>query len=314
MTLTELRYIIAVARECHFGKAAERCHVSQPTLSVAVRKLEDELGLQIFERARGEVRVTRDGEEVVRRATQIVEAADALKAFARHQLDPLQGTLRLGAIFTVAPYLLPHLVPELKQKAPNMTLRLDEDYTANLRAKLRQGELDAIIVARPFEEPDCTIVDLYDEPFVAVLPRAHPMAKRETLRLDDLASANLMLLGPGHCFRDQILAFCPECQKAAANGLDEIIQGSSLSTLRQMVMSGMGVTVLPATAAYPSATEKDLLAFRPFREPVPKRRVCLAYRSSFARPEALHLLARCVRSLPVKGMEACPLEHDAVDV
>ncbi|RMH48399.1 MAG: hydrogen peroxide-inducible genes activator [Gammaproteobacteria bacterium] len=304
MTLTELRYVLAVARFQHFGRAAQYCHVSQPTLSVGIQKLEDRLGLTIFHRSRSGVQLTAEGEEVVRRAQQIVEMADNLRAWSRNTAQTQSGLLRLGGIFTVTPYLLPALIPKLRQTLPDVPLRLDEDYTANLRRKLRRGELDVIIVARPFEEPDCTIIDLYDEDFIAVVPKAHPLAKVEQLTLDEMAKHRLLLLGPGHCFRDQILALCPQCQSAVDDELDEVIQGSSLATLTHMVTSGIGVTVLPATAQNQHEHSGDLLCFKQFAAPVPRRRVCLVYRHSFARHAVAEKLAQIIRQLRLPGTSA----------
>ncbi|HFB66142.1 MAG TPA: hydrogen peroxide-inducible genes activator [Aeromonadales bacterium] len=309
MTLTELKYIVAVAREKHFGHAAERCFVSQPTLSVAIRKLEEELGISIFERGRSNVSTTEKGRAIVARAQQLLDDAEALKSFAKNEQDPLSGTLKLGTIFTIAPYLLPSLVPEVKAMAKDMPLQLDEDYTANLRVKLRQGQLDAIIISLPFTEPECEIIDLYDEPFVALLPEKHNLLKKKELKLIELAKENLMLLGPGHCFRDQILTLCPECQQSMDTESESMIQGSSLETLRQMVVSGLGVTILPASAVSDDHLQKGLLATRPFKEPVPRRRVSLVYRKRFGRKKAIDLLAQAIRSLQIRGMEVCPVNE-----
>ncbi len=305
MTLTELKYIVAVARENHFGRAAERCFVSQPTLSVAIKKLEQELGIVIFERGRNSVTTTEKGQAIISRAQQLLEDAEALKTFAKNKQDPLTGVLKLGTIFTIAPYLLPALVPEIKTNAPHMPLQLDEDYTANLRVKLRQGQLDAIIISLPFTEPECEIIDLYDEPFVALLPQGHRLLKKKSLNLIHLARENLMLLGPGHCFREQILALCPECQQSMDSDSERMIQGSSLETLKQMVVSGLGVTILPVSAVAEDHLQHGLLTIRPFIEPMPRRRVSLVYRKRFGRIKAIELMANSIRKLPMRGMEIC---------
>lgn len=296
MTLTELRYIVAVARERHFGRAAEACHVSQPTLSVAVKKLEEELGVALFERSRGEISVTPVGEQVVAQAQRTLEAADAVILAARQGQDPLSGPLRLGAIFTIAPYLMPHLIPILRESAPRMPLVIEENYTARLAERLKQGDLDAIIISLPFEEPGIVTLPLYDEPFVAVLPAGHPWSQREALSLDEMASENLLLLGSGHCFRDQVLELCPNCHRTVTSdhSIQRTVEGSSLETIRHMVASGMGITILPCTAAGADRYAQRLLTIRRFSAPVPSRRVALAWRVSFPRPKAIEAVRQAV--------------------
>ena len=285
MTLTELRYIVALARERHFGRASETCFVSQPTLSAAVKKLEDELGVALFERGRSEVSVTPVGARIVEQAQRVLEQLGAIKEIARQAQDPLAGPLRLGTIYTVGPYLLPHLIPLLRKAAPHMPLVIEENYTARLLERLKQGELDAIIVCLPLEEPGVVTLPLYDEPFVVLLPAAHPWSAREAVSTDELASQTVLLLGTGHCFRDQVVAACPSCVSPALtqDGLQRSMEGSSLETLRHMVASGMGVTVLPCTAAAgPGRYASELTAIRPFANP-PRRRIALAWRVSFPR-------------------------------
>ncbi|RMG55585.1 MAG: LysR family transcriptional regulator, partial [Gammaproteobacteria bacterium] len=205
MTLTELRYIVAVARHRHFGRAAESCHVSQPTLSMGVRRLEEQLGVVLFERGHGEVRITPVGEALVAQAQRVLDEAERIPRIAGQYGDPLDGPLKLGAIYTIGPYLLPWLIPVLHERAPRMPLLIEEDYTAGLARRLRSGELDAILVALPFDEPGIDTRPLYEEPFVALLPAAHPLNEAEELTLETLAGDDLLLLGPGHCFRDQLL-------------------------------------------------------------------------------------------------------------
>ncbi|AHE99582.1 hydrogen peroxide-inducible genes activator [Thioalkalivibrio paradoxus] len=296
MTLNELRYAVAVARERHFGRAAEACHISQPSLSVAVRKLEEELGVTLFERGHGDVTVTPAGAALLRQARRVLDEATALKEMAAREQDQLSGPLRLGAIYTVAPYLLPELIPVLHERAPGMPLVLEENFTAVLRDRLKEGELDAIVVSLPFDEPGVVTLPLYDEPFVAVLPASHPLNHDEPLTMDRLAEATLLLLGAGHCFRDQVLEVCPRClHEASAQGSPSSnLEGSSLETIRHMVASGMGVTILPCTAAGADRYAQRLLAVRRFAEPVPSRRVALAWRTSFPRPQAIEALRRAV--------------------
>jgi LysR family transcriptional regulator, hydrogen peroxide-inducible genes activator len=296
VTLNELRYAVAVARERHFGRAAEACHISQPSLSVAVRKLEEELGVTLFERGHGEVTLTPAGEKLIRQARRVIDEVGALREMAMQQQDQLAGPLRLGAIYTVAPYLLPELIPVLHERAPGMPLVIEESFTARLRDRLKEGELDAILVSLPFEEPGVVTLPLYDEPFVAVLPAAHPLSREESLTLGQMADATLLLLGAGHCFRDQVLELCPGCLRTAnADGsVSRNLQGSSLETIRHMVASGMGVTILPCTAAGADRYAQRLLAVRRFAEPAPSRRVALAWRASFPRPQAIEALRRAV--------------------
>ncbi len=302
MTLTELRYIVAVARERHFGRAAAACFVSQPTLSVAVRKLEEELGVQIFERGPADVTITPAGGRVIEQAQRALEETEKVRLIAKSSADPLEGTLRLGAIFTIAPYLLPRLIPDLRKRAPKMPLMIEENYTAALSERLKRGDLDAAILALPFEEPGLTVTPLYDEDFVVALPKTHPWAGRKSISADALARESLLLLGTGHCFRDQILNACPALNRSSATpgSLQKTVEGSSLETIRLMVASGMGLTVLPVSAVPARPAAADLLTYVPFARPVPDRRVVLAARASFPRPAALDAIRSAVAAnLPV---------------
>lgn len=292
MTLTELRYIVAVARERHFGRAAENCFVSQPTLSVAVKKLEEELGVQLFERGPGEVTVTPAGIRVVEQAQRALEESEKVKAVAKATADPLDGALKLGAIFTVGPYLLPKLIPVLRRRAPRMPLMLEENYTAVLSERLKRGDIDAAILALPYAEPGIVITPLYDEPFVVALAKTHAWASRKNIAADELARESLLLLGTGHCFRDQVLDACPALNRSHATpgSLQQTVEGSSLETIRLMVASGLGLTVLPSTAIPVKRASNDLLTYIPFSRPVPDRRVVLAARSSFPRTAALTVI------------------------
>lgn len=304
MTLTELRYIVALTRERHFGRAAAACFVSQPTLSVAVKKLEDELGAVLFERGRSDVTVTPLGELVAAQALRVLEEVERLKQLATQGKDQLQGPLRFGAIYTVAPYLLPQLIPVLHKRAPAMPLVIEENYTGRLRERLKQGELDAIVISLPFDEPGVEVHPLYDEPFVAVLPADHPWRTRAAIAVKELAGEKLLLLGAGHCFRDQILNACPDCGQASAadHPMQKSVEGTSLETVRHMVASGMGITVLPCTAAGSDRYGRRLLAIKPFKPPAPQRRVALAWRNSFPRPDAVKLLADAIRACRLDGV------------
>lgn len=296
MTLTELRYIVAVAREHHFGRAAEACFVSQPTLSVAIKKLEDELGVALFERANNEVSVTPIGARIVEHAAHILEQTNTLKQIAQQGKNPLIGTLRLGAIYTIAPYLLPHLIPALHRLAPQMPLQVEENFTRRLAEKLRQGELDVIIISLPFDEPGVETLTLYHEPFQVALPADHPWRKKTRIEVSELAHENMLLLGSGHCFRDQVLQACPALNRSSASPgtIQKTLESSSLETIRYMVASGVGITVMPCTAITQTPIEQGLLAFRPFVEPAPDRPVALAWRKSYPRMEAIEVLRQAV--------------------
>ncbi|MDH4189628.1 MAG: hydrogen peroxide-inducible genes activator [Betaproteobacteria bacterium] len=291
MTLTELRYIVAVARERHFGRAAESCFVSQPTLSVAIKKLEDELGMTIFERGPGEVSVTPLGRAVVGQAQRVLEEAARVKEIAVAGSDPVAGNLRFGAIYTIGPYLLPKLIPVIRRTLPSMQLLLQENLTHRLAELLKHGEVDAILIALPFDEPGVVTWPLYDEPFFVAMPQGHRWEKKKSITVDELTRESLLLLGEGHCLRDQVLDFCRSANRAAnRSGLARSFEGSSLETIRQMVAGGVGVTVLPSTSIGAGGAANDLIRIRAFAKPVPERRVALAWRRSFPRRQAIESL------------------------
>lgn len=300
ITLTELRYIVALAREKHFGRAAERCHVSQPTLSVALKKVEQRHGVILFERSSAEVRLTPIGEQMAVQADRVLEEAGKLKEIVEHGKDPLQGPLRLGVIYTIAPYLLPRLIPALHGRAPCMPLYLHENFTVNLAGQLRRGELDVIVVALPFEEPGIVSRVVYAEPFCVVMPRGHPLAQQALIDPDQVAAENLLLLGNGNCFRDQVVQACP--QLSVPGGTAGAIEGSSLETVRYMVASGAGISIVPGSAAASWPQEDSLLEFRHFSEPVPVRRIVLAWRASFPRPRAVDVLRAAILDEPPPGV------------
>lgn len=303
MTLTELRYLIALDHERHFGRAAERCFVSQPTLSVAVRKLEDELGVTLFERNRNEVAPTPIGLRVLEQARVVLEEARLITQIAQDGKDPLRGPLRLGAIYTIGPYLLPRLIAPLARFAPDMPLVIEENYTAVLTERLRQSALDVIILSLPHEHPVLNTLALYDEPFVVITPPQHPWRARATIAPEDLGEENVLMLGEGHCFRDQVLKACPRCvpDKQQRRPLQDF-EGASLETLRQMVASGLGVSVLPRTAALAVPAMAGLLEVKPFATNVPQRRVALAWRRSFPRRAAIDALQRAIRACELPGV------------
>ncbi|WP_017429202.1 hydrogen peroxide-inducible genes activator [Vreelandella jeotgali] len=304
MTLTELRYIVTLAQEHHFGRAAERCHVSQPTLSVAVKKLEEELAVPLFERSKSTVQVTPLGEKIVAQAQRVLEQSTQIYAMASEGKDQLANPLRIGAIYTIGPYLFPHLIPEIAAAAPQMPLYIEEGMTGTLRGKLRSGELDAIIVALPFTETDVLTRSIYEEGFEVLLPAEHRWAAEKAINKEDLLSERLLLLGEGHCFRDQILEACPAIgQKLASPNNTLIAEGGSLETIRHMVASKLGITVLPQSALGSEHHDHAMLISRPFVSPAPSRTVAIAWRASFPRPKAIEALIQAAERCrqPVNG-------------
>lgn len=303
MTLTELRYIVAVARERHFGRAAEACFVSQPTLSVAVKKLEEELDVKLFERGSNEVSVTPLGDEIIRQAQSVLEQAQSIKEIAKRGKDPLAGPLRLGVIYTIGPYLLPDLVRNAIAEVPQMPLMLQENFTARLLDMLRSGELDCAILAEPFPETNLALAPLYDEPFLVAVPRSHPLASHKRINAEELKQETMLLLGTGHCFRDHVLEVCPEFARFSSNaeGIRKSFEGSSLETIKHMVAAGMGVTVVPQLSVPPEPHPH--IAYIPFEDPVPTRRVVLAWRRSFTRYEAIAALRNAIYACPLAGVQ-----------
>lgn len=318
MTLTELRYVVAVARERHFGRAAESCFVSQPTLSVAVKKLEDELGVTLFERGGSEVGVTSIGTQIVEQAKRVLEQSLAIKEIAKSGKDPLNEPLRLGIIYTIGPYLLPQLVRRLIADAPQMALILQENYTAKLIEQLKHSEIDAAILALPLPEAGLMIQPLYDEEFIVAIPRDHAWKSRERVTAADLKDETMLLLGAGHCFRDQVLEVCPELEPlpvaswAHDTGIRRTFEGSSLETIRHMVASGIGVTVLPRTSVPVPLPADSLLRFLPFEDPVPGRRVVLAWRKSFPRRAVIDVLRTAVGACDLAGTTKLDLPAFAI--
>ena len=302
MTLTELRYVVAVARERHFGRAAEACFVSQPTLSVAIKKLEEELDVKLFERGASEVSVTPLGEEIVRQAQSVIEQAAAIKEIAKRGKDPLSGPLRLGIIYTIGPYLLPMFVRQMIEHVPQMPLVLQENFTVKLLEMLRTGELDAAIMAEPFPDTGLAVAPLYDEPFMIAVPAHHALARRKSVPAEELKHETMLLLGTGHCFRDHVLEVCPEYARFSsdAEGIRKSFEGSSLETIKHMVASGMGITVVPQLSVPPEA--QPHVVYLPFAKPVPTRRVVLTWRRSFTRYEAIAALRNAVYACPLKGV------------
>jgi LysR family hydrogen peroxide-inducible transcriptional activator len=333
MTLTELKYIVAVAREKHFGKGAEACHVSQPTLSVAIKKLEEELQVKLFERNANEITVTPLGEEIVRQAQSVLEQADNIRELAKRGKDPLAGALRLGVIYTIGPYLLPDLVRHTITNTPQMPLMLQENFTVKLLEELRTGEIDCAILAEPFPDTSLAMAPLYDEPFMAAVPSNHPLAQRSSVTAEELKKETMLLLGAGHCFRDHVLAVCPEFAgfSSSAEGIRKSFEGSSLETIKHMVAAGMGVTLVPRLSVSPDAMPDEntrkipaptaakskskgksngrgaadmpsYIKYLPFSGHVPTRRVVLVWRRSFTRYEAIAALRNSIYACELPGV------------
>ncbi len=314
MTLTELKYIVAVSREKHFGKAAEACFVSQPTLSVAIKKLEEELEVKLFERSASEVTVTPLGEEIVRQAQSVLEQAANIKEIAKRGKDPLAGPLTLGVIYTIAPYLLPDLVRQAIDRSPQMPLMLQENFTVKLLEMLRTGEIDCAIMAEPFPDTGLAIAPLYDEPFLAAVPATHAFATRQSITSQELKSETMLLLGTGHCFRDHVLEVCPEFARFSsdAEGIRKSFEGSSLEPIKHMVAAGRGVTLVPRLAVPKDAREPQgkrrrddhaFVKYIPFDGDPPTRRVVLAWRRSFTRYEAIAALRNAVYACELPGVK-----------
>ena len=297
MTLTDLKYIVALARERHFGRAADKCFVSQPTLSVSVKKLEDELGVILFERSPQEVRVTPIGARIVAQAERVLAESAQLTEIAAAGKNPLAGPLRLGVIYTIGPWLLPKLVPLLRERAPEMPLLLEENYTHRLIERLKTTELDVAILALPIDEPGLVAQPVYDELFRVLLPARHPWAKAKAIEPAQLLDQPLLMLGRGNCFRDQVLDLCA----AAGQGGPQVLEGSSLETIRHMVASEVGITVMPATAVDTIAKNDPLLRVRNFTQPEPSRRVGMVWRTSFPRHQVIDLLRRTLLDCKLPG-------------
>ena len=318
MTLTELKYIVAVAREKHFGRAADACFVSQPTLSVAIKKLEEELDVKLFERSANEVAVTPLGEDIVRQAQGVLEQAAHIKEIAKRGKNPLTGPLKLGVIYTIAPYLLPELVRKVIQKSPEMPLMLQENFTVKLLEMLRTGEIDCAILAEPFPDAGLATAALYDEPFLAAVPSTHPLAAQSSVTAQTLKDETMLLLGNGHCFRDHVLEVCPEFARFSSNaaGMQKSFEGSSLETIKHMVAAGMGVTLVPrlsvpkAELQLPTKRKKSEENYVRYLDIVdangaapPTRRVVLAWRRSFTRYEAIAALRNAVYACELAGVK-----------
>ena len=294
MNLRALQYFVKLADLRHFSKAADACFVSQPTLSTQIRKLEDELGVQLVERAPKNILLTPVGEEIADRARLVLSDIDQIRAVARRSGDPASGTIRLGLFPTLAPYLLPHVVPGLRKAYPALKLQLAEEKTETIITLLRQGELDAGLLALPINEDGLEVLTLFDEPFVVAVPDGHPLAEKDEIGLTDLESTELLLLEEGHCLREHALEVC------ALSGARERVDfhATSMETLRQMVAAEVGVTLMPILAVKPPIADTQNISIRPFKKPTPSRTIALVWRKSSALSGFFEDLAKHFENLP----------------
>ncbi len=294
MNLRDLRYLVALADHRHFGRAAAACFVSQPTLSTQIRKLEEELGVPLVERAPRKVMLTPAGREAAERARRIVAEVEQMKEAARRSQDPEAGTVRLGIFPTLAPYLLPHVVPRIRTRFPELELLLVEEKSDELLARLRDGKLDAALLALPLQDDQLHAEFLFEEPFLLAVPQGHPLSSRDALRLDELAELRLLLLEDGHCLREQALDVC-----RLSGALEKTeFRATSLETLRQMVAANVGVTLLPTLAVKPPVARSDSIHLLRFEDSHPSRSIAMVWRRSSAMSAFLEQLAQVFRALP----------------
>jgi LysR family transcriptional regulator, hydrogen peroxide-inducible genes activator len=288
MTLNELKFVVAVAQERSFRRAAEKCFVTQPALSLGIKKLEEELEVIIFERSRSEVTPTEIGAQLIEQANIVLEQSNRLKEMAKLGTNPLEGMFKLGMIHSVGPYLLPEIIPILRKSVPNMPLEIEENLTANLEVQLKNGVIDAAVIALPFNVPGIQVQTLYDEDFSVVVPSNHHWANRKLIKAEELSDEKVLLLNSGHCFSNQVTQACPELSRKG-----EVLQGNSLETIRNMVASNLGITVLPASATV-ARYANPLLKVIPFEKPVPTRRIAIAWRKSYVRTQAIEKLVEAI--------------------
>ncbi len=288
MTLIELKFVVAVAQERNFRLAAEKCYVTQPALSLGIKKLEEELNVTIFERSRSEVSPTEIGAKIIEQANIVLEESARLKELAKLGTNPLKGLFKLGMIHSVGPYLLPEIIPILRVSAPNMPLEVEENLTANLEVQLKNGVIDAAVIALPFDVSGIQVRSLYDEAFSVVVPSNHHWVDRIAIDPKELSEEKVLLLNSGHCFSNQVTQACPELSRKG-----EILQGNSLETIRNIVASNLGITVLPASATV-ARYQNPLIKVIPFIKPAPTRRIAIAWRKSFVRTQAIDKLVDAI--------------------
>lgn len=294
MNLRDIRYILTVAETRHFGRAAERCFVSQPTLSGQIKKLEEELGVTIFERTNRSVDITPIGEAILTHARLLLEQADAIQQVAQAHQDPLAGPLRVGAIPTLSPYLMPLILVPLKQRYPQLKLVLSEEITDSLLRRLHQHELDAVLMATPAEDPELEQIPLFDEPFWLAHPRKHFLYDKDEISAEDLSEIELLLLSEGHCLTHQVMNVCHLTERPHQGEMADL-RAASLETLLQLVGAGFGCTLVPALAIRGGwMTDSGIIA-RKLDLPEAHRRISLVFRRSFPRRPALRAFAEVIR-------------------
>ncbi|NZA26695.1 DNA-binding transcriptional regulator OxyR [Luteimonas sp. SJ-92] len=302
MNLRDLKYLVALADHKHFGRAAAACFVSQPTLSTQIRKLEEELGVSLVERAPRKVMLTPAGREAAERARRIVAEVEQMKEAARREQDPESGTVRLGIFPTLAPYLLPHVIPRLRLRFPKLELLLVEEKSDVLLGRLRDGRLDAAVLALPVDDDQLHCEPLFEEPFMLAVPEGHALAGRSALRMEELADQRLLLLEDGHCLREQALEVC----HLGGAGERSEFRATSLETLRQMVAANVGVTLLPILAVQPPVARSGSIRLLAFQDSRPSRRIAMVWRRSSAMDAFLHQLADVFARLPPELFEYRP--------
>ena len=291
MSLTELKFIIAVAQERNFRRAAEKCFVTQPALSLGIKKLEEELKVILFERSHSDISITEIGTQIVEQAYRVLEEAARIKQLADAGKNQLKGTLKLGLIHSVGPYLLPEIIPILRNTAPDMPLEVEENLTATLEHQLKNSVLDLAVIALPFDIAGLQCRALYDEEFEVVVPISHRWATRKSIKPNELANEKVLLLNSGHCFSNQVTQACPQLTRKG-----EVLQGNSLETIRNMVASNLGITVLPSSATA-TRYNSPLIKVIPFAHPAPTRRIAIAWRKSFVRLEAVEKIVEAIQAV-----------------
>lgn len=294
MNLRDLQYLVAVADNLHFGKAAEACHVSQPTLSMQLKKLEDEIGTQLFERTNKKIMPTALGSNIVQSARRILQEVDHIKRIAQNAGDPVKGDLQLGVFPTLAPYLLPKLVPKIKKHFPGLNLLLTEDKTANLLEQLNKGQLDCALLAMPIDNDGLESLPLFREDFFLAVPANHPLAKKKIIEPATLENMNLLLLDEGHCLRDQALQVC----RSIGAGEAQNFRATSLETLRQMVAASNAITLMPQLAITP---HDPLVRYIPFKTPAPSRTIGIYWRKTSSRKELFQLMVKNKKLWPLNN-------------
>ncbi len=302
MNLRDLSYLVSVAEHRHFGRAAEACFVSQPTLSTQIKKLEAELGVQLIERYPRRVLLTPAGEQVVERAQVILGEADTIRSIARRARDPEAGSVRIGLIPTLAPYLLPHIVPELHSRFPKLELLLVEEKTEDLLRRIGEGAIDVAILALPVPSERLHVEDLFDEPFVLAVPRGHPLESGDPVDPSVLAGQDVLLLQEGHCLRDQALEVCKIVGASERGGF----RATSLETLRQMVAAGVGITLLPELSVRPPVPPSPAVAIVPFADPVPDRRIAMLWRPTSTYRDLFEEIATTIRGMDLLASVSSP--------